>query len=128
LRAPPPRTFVAETRRVGSNLDLALDELRARVSRLTVTVVPEIIGSSLEATKRKDSTSSREAGSIGADCSHGLCTEATTASDLGTDYSRLTRSKYRSVKSAVSAAAMYVKAAAVRTRLVPPASRPERMP
>jgi hypothetical protein len=45
-----------------------------------------------------------------------------------TYYSRLTRSRYSSVKSAVSAAAIYVKAAAVRTRLVPPASWPERMP
>ena len=40
----------------------------------------------------------------------------------------LRKSRYKSVSSEVSAAAMYVKAAAVSTRRVPPASRAERMP
>jgi len=43
-------------------------------------------------------------------------------------YSRLNASRYRSVSSEVSAAAMYVKAAAERTRLVPSASPRESIP
>ncbi len=50
------------------------------------------------------------------------------SSSVSRGYSRLSAIKYSSVSSEVSAAAMYVKAAAERTRLVPFASPRERIP
>jgi hypothetical protein len=76
----------------------------------------------LQPTKRWRSSPTKKAGRV----RPAFLTEALLKRFRG--YSRLSASRYSSVSSEVSAAAMYVKAAAESTRFVPSASPRERMP